>query len=87
MTEKAYSFIGSYKEGRVLATRTNSQGLSLYGYLNKQGNEVIPLNYKEGTDFREGKAVVKINEGQYALINLNGQIIRNYKYAFVGQLS
>lgn len=86
LIEKSYVFIGSYNEGRVLAARTGAQGEWLYGYLGIQGNEVIPLNYKSASDFKDGKALVMINEGEYGLININGQILQRYKYAFVGNL-
>lgn len=87
LTKKSYSFIGSYSEGMVIAVRTNTEGQWLYGYLDKEGNEVISLNYKDAGDFKNGKAVVKIDEGEYALINTKGQKLNTYKYAFVGQLN
>ncbi|MDF2789940.1 MAG: repeat-containing protein [Neobacillus sp.] len=83
ITSKAYSFIGDYKEGRAVAANTNENGEYLYGYLNKRGNEVIPLSYENASDFQDGKALVKMKDGNYALINLNGKVLYSYSYPFV----
>jgi hypothetical protein len=84
ITAKAYSFIDDFKEGRALAADTNEKGQYLYGYLNRYGKEVIPLEYESAAEFNEGKAVVKLQDGTYALIGLTGKIIKKYPYAFVG---
>jgi hypothetical protein len=83
-TSKAYSFIGDYKEGRALIADTDEDGQYLYGYLNRRGKEVLPLEYVAASDFSDGKAVVKNKDGTYSLIGLAGKIIKNYDYAFVG---
>jgi hypothetical protein len=83
-TAKAYSFIGDYKEGRALIADTGENGQYLYGYLNRRGKEVLPLEYLSATDFSEGKAVVKNKDGTYSLIGLAGKIINTFSYAFVG---
>jgi hypothetical protein len=83
ITSKAYSFIGDYKEGRAVAANTNENGEYLYGYLNRRGNEVIPLSYENASDFQDGKALVKMKDGNYALIDLTGKILYSYSYPFV----
>lgn len=83
ITSKAYSFIGDYKEGRAVAANTNENGEYLYGYLNRRGNEVIPLSYESASDFQDGKALVKLKEGSYALIDLTGKVLNSYSYPFV----
>jgi hypothetical protein len=84
ITSKAYSFIGDYKEGRAVAANTTENGQYVYGYLNRRGNEVIPLSYESASDFQDGKSVVKIKEGSYALIDLTGKVLNSYAYPFVG---
>lgn len=83
ITSKSYSFIGDFQEGRVLVANSNEHGEYLYGYLNKRGNEVIPLSYESAKDFQGRSALVKIKEGHYALINLTGKVLNTYTYPFV----
>lgn len=84
LTSKPYSYIGTYHEGRAIYADTNQQGKYLYGYLDKQGKETIPLSYASARDFKDGKAVVQISDSEYALIDRSGTIIQTYPYAFVG---
>lgn len=86
LTTKPYIFIGSFKEGRAVMAITDKQGKSLYGYLDREGKEAVPPKFEYVGDFNNGKAVVKISDNQYALIDFNGDILKNYKYAFVGEL-
>ncbi|WP_335693712.1 WG repeat-containing protein [Neobacillus drentensis] len=84
ITEKAYSIIiGEYKEGRVRAVEIDANGEYLYGYLNKRGKEVIPLIYKNASDFEQGKAIVKTKEDSFQLIDLTGKVLQSYPYAYV----
>jgi hypothetical protein len=87
LTSKAYSYISNYQNGRALFAGTAEDGRYLYGFLNKQGKEVIPLKYESATDFIGGKAVVKVAEGKYDLIDLNGKTLGSFSNAFVGALS
>ena len=54
-----------------------SEGLALvklngkYGYIDKQGNEVIPLKYDYANNFLEGLALVRLN-GKYGYIDKQG---------------
>ncbi|WP_028552688.1 WG repeat-containing protein [Paenibacillus sp. UNC451MF] len=86
VTKRAYSYIASLSNGRAMFTNTTSSGSSQYGYLDKNGNEVIPAQYESAGDFSNNKAVVQIKENEYALIGLNGEILAKYPYAFVGAL-
>jgi hypothetical protein len=87
LTSKVYSYISNYQNGRALFAGTAENGRYLYGFLNKQGKEVIPLKYESATDFNGGKAVVKVAEGKYDLIDLNGKTLESFSNAFVGALS
>lgn len=84
LTTKAYSFMGDYKEGRVLFSVTDEKGKNLYGFLNRRGKEVIPASYLSASDFQDGRSVVKLKDGTYALINLTGKILQKYDFAYVG---
>lgn len=86
LTTKPYSFIGRFQEGRASASASDGQGKELYGYLDREGKEAVPLKYEYVGDYKNGKAVVKFRDNQYALIGLNGQILKTYNYAFVGDL-
>ena len=86
LTPQAYSYIGTYKEGRALFNKTDAQGRSAYGYLDRDGREAIGAQYLAATDFQDGKAVVQVREGEYALIDTSGRILQTYPYASVGPL-
>ncbi|WP_251860030.1 WG repeat-containing protein [Clostridium sp. Marseille-Q2269] len=85
-TTKNYNYIGNFKEGRARYSSLSSNNTYIYGYLDIQGREVIPAQYEDVGDFYEGKAVVKVKENQYALININGEILDKYEYSYVGNL-
>jgi hypothetical protein len=52
---------------------------SLYGYINKQGQWILPPNYKTAYPFYKGTAVVKQN-GKFELLNKNGNRIINQTF-------
>lgn len=87
LTSKPYSMIGSYNDGRALFANTTENGLYLYGYLNRQGKEVIPARFITANEFHNGYAVVQISDQEFALMNKDGKIIHKYPYPFVGNLS
>lgn len=84
LTAKAYFYIGDYQEGRVVCAEKDENGHLLYGYLNKRGKEVISPAYIAASHFSNGKAVVKMKAGGYALISLTGKELHTYPFAFVG---
>jgi hypothetical protein len=84
LTAKAYSYIGSFINGRAIFAGNDASGKYLYGYLDRQGSEVIPLKYESASDFNNGTALVKVKDMQYALIDVNGKILQTYNYRFVG---
>ena len=52
--ERGYSWIGNFSEGLA---RVKKDGK--WGYMNKEGEEVIPCKYDSVLDFSEGLAIVK----------------------------
>ncbi len=82
--DKVYSYIQPYSEGRALFYQTGQGENTAYGYLDRDGAEVIPASYMEGNDFANGKALVKVKNGLYRLIGLNGETLSELPFAFVG---
>ncbi|EJP6474057.1 WG repeat-containing protein [Clostridium botulinum] len=83
---KSYNYIGNFREGRAKYGIIDFTKGYIYGYLDREGKAIIPAQYEYGNDFYEGKAVVRIKENEYALINKNGEMLNKYEYIFVGNL-
>lgn len=84
LTKQPYNFISMYQEGRALVSDQDKDGNFRYGYLDSQGNVIIPIQYETASDFKDGMAIVKISDENFALINKNGDILKYFKYFFVG---
>ena len=84
LTTKGYSFISMYQHSRAMVADTVKDGNYRYGYLNKEGNVAIPLQYETASDFKDSLAVVKIKEGKFALIDKHGNIVTTFHYFYVG---
>ena len=87
ITSKAYNYIGTYKDGRAVFGNSSGNGAYLYGYLDREGKEVIPNRYQTASDFNHGKAVVKVKENEFRLIDRNGQTLNTYKFNLAGNLA
>ena len=58
---------------------------NLYGYINSNGEECIPLKYSHADDFSEGLAAVKNEKGKYLFIDASGvMVIKPHEYDRVG---
>lgn len=86
LTSKAYSFIGSFENGRALFGEALEDGPYLYGFLDRQGKEVVPAEFLTANEFQDDKAIVQLSSKEYALINKNGKVLHKYPYPFVGNL-
>ncbi|WP_179281038.1 WG repeat-containing protein [Paenibacillus sp. XY044] len=88
VTRRAYSYISDMREGRSVFRGTDHAGETKhpgrYGYLDSQGYEIIPARYGEAGDFGNGRAWVKIRDGGYALIGLDGRSLNEYEFAYAG---
>lgn len=87
LTTKNYNYIGDYQNGRAIFGLDEAIGGYRYGYLGLQGREAIPAKFQAAHGFQDGKAVVKLKDNQFALIDLNGRVLKSYNYAEVGNLS
>lgn len=45
---------------------------------------MLPAVYLDAGDFSNGTALVKVAEGEYALIDVHGAVLHTYKHPFVG---
>ena len=68
-----YDQVFSFSEGRAKVKKNN-----LYGFINKSGQEVIPIKYSLAKSFKNGKAVVKDSKRTY-YINKQGKEIKKSK--------
>ncbi|SFI36130.1 WG containing repeat-containing protein [Paenibacillus sp. UNC496MF] len=87
LTKRAYPFIAGMRDGRAMFYVTpegNEGGASRYGYLDAQGAEIIPAQFAEAYDFEGGKALAKIADNEYALIDKDGKRLATYAYPYVG---
>ncbi len=83
LTKRGYDFISMYQHGRAMVADTIKDAYR-YGYLNKEGEIVIPLQYETATDFKDGLAIVKVEENKFALIDKHGNITNQFHYFYVG---
>lgn len=86
LTQKDYNYISSYKDGRAMFSISTENGSSLYGYLDKEGKEIIPAKYISANDFNLGKATVQIDDNTFSLIDNFGKILSTFNFPFVGAI-
>ena len=85
---RKYDKLGSFHEGLALVQRNR-----LWGYIDVEGNEVIPCIYI-GTEygnyafpFSEGLAAVRSKDGNYGYINAKGEMVIKPQWSDVGNFS
>ncbi|WP_102347800.1 WG repeat-containing protein [Bacillus sp. Marseille-P3661] len=83
LTSKPYSYISTYEEGRAVFSETIS-GKYIYGYLDRQGKEIIPAAYQTANDFEGGTALVQISDEEFGLLNKQGKMVQTFRYPYVG---
>ncbi|WP_173275986.1 WG repeat-containing protein [Paenibacillus sp. NEAU-GSW1] len=82
---KGYSYMAEMHDGRAVISESKPEGESLYGYIDRQANEVIPPVYLDAGDFANKRAVVKVKVNEYALLQPDGKKLATYAYPYVGQ--
>ena len=55
-----------------------------YGFIDKEGKEIIPLKYDEVREFREGLATVELNK-KWGFVDKEGKEVISLKYDCVYQ--
>ncbi len=72
--EARYNFVGYFNEGIACVSNNDK-----WGYVNENGEEIIPCIYELGLNFENGIAVVK-KGGKCGIINKCGEVIAPFKY-------
>jgi hypothetical protein len=69
-----YDYVGSFFNGRAWVKLNNK-----CGFVDTDGNEVIPLKYDAASYFYEGRARVTLN-GKYGFVDADGNKVIPLKY-------
>ena len=87
ITQKSYGYINEFSEGLAVVC---ANGLGCInqnaGFIDENGNEIIPLQYNSAKSFSEGLAAVK-REDKWGYINKAGEIIIPFKYTQASSFS
>lgn len=81
-----YPFISDYNSGRAYYYIGSQNGDILYGYLDETGKTIIEPVFKYAGTFEEDRAVVKLEENTYAIIDKKGKIIKKLQYYYVSDI-
>lgn len=76
-----YAEVGPYHEGLARVYGFNYR----YGFINKNGDEVVEPQYAVAYNFHSGLAVVKDNSGRWGAINRQGVEVIKPQFAGLGQ--
>lgn len=76
-------YVYGFHEGLAAFNRSVGEKY-LHGYFDKEGNTVIEPEFTQVYDFNEGKAVVRLQDGSYAIIDRTGKVVKTFPYAYVG---
>lgn len=71
--KKKFIHASEFHEGLALVCRDGK-----WGYINTNGEEVIPLKYKDAESFSEGLALVTNQDDEKYFININGEIQKTF---------
>lgn len=77
-----YKSVSSFSEG--MAVVSDEEGY--FGFLNKQGKEVIPCVYEYARDFHDGFALTK-SDGKFGFINKKAEKVINATYDYAEDFS
>lgn len=77
---KDYSTIGTSSDGLLPVVKKDEEGNTKTGYINKKGDVIIELKYTNAWGFKNGRALVKANEGKYSIIDKEGNEIVELSY-------
>lgn len=87
MTTKTYNVIKDYSGNRALCTDGIKKGSpTKWGYLDKNGNEIIKQTYKKAKPFSNGLAGVKV-KGLWGFIDTVGNVVIEPKFINIGNFN
>jgi hypothetical protein len=79
--EDKYDWCSNFSEGRAKVNLHEK-----YGFVDTEGNEVVPLKYDWVGIFSEGRAWVKLNN-KYGFVDTEGNVVIPVKYDWCGNFS
>ncbi|MFZ3589630.1 WG repeat-containing protein [Bacillus sp. DJP31] len=82
LTTEPYQYIGMYQESRAQFSILKDNSY-FYGFLDLNGKEAIPTQYKSAYDFQNMQAIVQLENSFYALINQDGKVLQTYSYPYI----
>lgn len=80
-------YIGNFIQDRAVFMEAHDDDKWIYGYVNRQGKVVIAAKYAMANDFNNSRAIVKLINDTYEIIDVDGNVINTFPYAFVGNIS
>lgn len=78
-TTNDYVFLGQSSDGYIAAGKVIDDEVKM-GYIDKNGKVLVRPEYSLAYDFKNGKALVMISEGEYALIDKKGKVVKEFNY-------
>lgn len=78
------SFIGDFKNGMAYFTQKSTDERYSFGYIDKLGKIVIEPKYENAESFVNDKAVVKLGDNNYEIIDKAGKTLSSLKCYYVG---
>lgn len=96
--ENKYDFVGDLKNGFARVNLGGewhfSDGVNRqkwftggkWGFIDKEGREIVPCQYDDVHDFREGFASVEL-DGKWGFVDKDGAVVITYKYENAGYFS
>lgn len=83
---EANSFIADFKDGMAYFSQKSTDERYLYGYIDKLGKIVIQPKYEEAGSFVNGKALVKLGENNYEIIDKSGKTLSSFNHYYTGYM-
>ncbi len=77
---KDYSHIGRSSDGLLPVVKKDEEGNTKSGYIDKKGNVVVELKYTNAWEFKNGRALVKVDENKHLIIDKEGKELAELPY-------
>lgn len=84
ITKKEYGIVGEFHDHRAVVGDSKS-GNYKYGYIDREGKELIHLKFERADDFKDDIALVKVKDNEYSLIDKEGKVLNSYKHYLISQ--
>ncbi len=84
-----YSFLNGfeYSEGLIAFRQYLEDHQYRYGYMNEAGETVIPAIFREAGEFIDDRAVVQLENGNIAIIDSVGNIIKEFPTGYTARIA